>query len=91
MFKPRTATLIVSMALLALVCLPLLAQAQSGKIVGTVRDSNGAAVLGAPITVTNQVTLATRVASVTWLVTVMGAPRTAAPFESRTVPTIFPD
>jgi iron complex outermembrane recepter protein len=60
MFQPRTAVLMVCAALIALSA-PVLAQPATGRIAGTVRDSNGAPVAGAPVTITNQETLATRV------------------------------
>jgi iron complex outermembrane receptor protein len=59
MFQPRMAILMVCAALTTLSATPALAQ--SGKIAGTVRDSNGAPIARAPITITNQETLATRV------------------------------
>ncbi len=58
----RIAILMVCAALIVLSAAPTSAQSPPGKISGTVRDANGAAIGGAPITITNQETLATRVA-----------------------------
>ena len=57
----RIAILMVCAALIVLSASPAFAQSSPGKIAGTVRDANGAAVGGAPVTITNQETLATRV------------------------------
>src|SRR6266849_5219515 len=57
----RIAILMVCAALIVLSAAPTSAQSPPGKIAGTVRDANGAAVGGAPITITNQENLATRV------------------------------
>jgi iron complex outermembrane receptor protein len=60
MFRPRIAIL-VCVALSTLSAVPALAQPAPGKIVGTVRDSNGVPVPATPITITNQETGAKRV------------------------------
>src|SRR5437016_651589 len=57
----RIAILMVCAAFIVLSASPAFAQSPPGKIAGTVRDANGAAVGGAPVTITNQETLATRV------------------------------
>src|SRR5712692_5997906 len=57
----RIAILMVCAALIVLSAAPISAQSPPGRIAGTVRDANGVAVGGAPITITNQETLATRV------------------------------
>src|SRR6266851_465677 len=61
MFQSRIAILIVGAALIVLSAAPASAQSPPGKIAGTVRDANGVAVGGAPVTITNQENLATRV------------------------------
>ena len=62
MLLPRISILMVCVALMTLSATPTFAQPSTGRISGTVRDANGAPIGGAPITITNQVTLATRVA-----------------------------
>ena len=62
MFQLRIAILMVCAVLTTLSATPMPAQSSPGKIAGTVRDANGAAIIGAPITIMNQETLATRVA-----------------------------
>src|SRR5712692_2380747 len=61
MFQPRIAVLMLCAALTTLTATSTLAQG-AGRISGTVRDANGAPLGGAPVTITNQGTLATRVA-----------------------------
>ncbi len=61
MFQPRIAILMVCAALITLSATPTPAQSSPGRIAGTVRDPNGTPIAGAPITITNQETLATRV------------------------------
>jgi hypothetical protein len=46
-------SMLIAFVLLCFYCLPLAAQVESGKVVGAVRDSTGAALAGAKITVTN--------------------------------------
>jgi iron complex outermembrane receptor protein len=53
--------ILVCAALITLSAMPTSAQSSSGRIAGTVRDANGAAVPGAAITITNQETGATQV------------------------------
>jgi len=57
----RIAILMVCAALIVFSAAPTSAQSPPGKIAGTVRDATGAAVGGAPVTITNQENLATRV------------------------------
>ncbi|MGH9366330.1 MAG: carboxypeptidase-like regulatory domain-containing protein, partial [Thermoanaerobaculia bacterium] len=61
MFKPRIGILTVCAALTTLFAVSALAQSPAGRIAGTVRDANGAAIAGATLTITNQETGATRV------------------------------
>jgi iron complex outermembrane recepter protein len=61
MLKPRIAILMACTVLTALPATPISAQAPPGKIAGTVRVASGAPVAGAPITIMNQDTGATRV------------------------------
>jgi iron complex outermembrane receptor protein len=61
MSKPRIAILMACAALTAFAAASISAQAPPGKIVGTVRIASGAPVAGAPITIMNQDTGATRV------------------------------
>jgi iron complex outermembrane receptor protein len=64
MFKPRIGLPMVCLALVVLLAAPVVAQTQTGqagRIVGTVRDTIGTAVGGAPITIKNEETGATRV------------------------------
>ncbi len=60
MFQPRTAIRLVIAVLVTLSAVPILAQ-PSGRITGTVRDTSGAPLAGAAVTITNQLTLATHV------------------------------
>ena len=62
MFQPRVLISFICAAVFVLCVAPMLGQPATGKIAGTVRDANGVAVGGAPITITSQETLATRVA-----------------------------
>src|ERR1700730_9180534 len=61
MLHRRLPILMVCAALIVFSASVTSAQSPSGKIAGTVRDTNGAPIAGAPITITNQETLATRV------------------------------
>jgi iron complex outermembrane receptor protein len=60
-FHPRVAILTVCALLIVLPAMPASAQTAPGKIAGTVRVAAGAPVGGAPVTITNQDTGATRV------------------------------
>jgi len=53
--------MVIALAFLCLHCLPVAAQVESGKVVGAVRDSTGAALAGAKMTVTNVGTNVSRV------------------------------
>jgi len=61
MCKPRWVTRFAWAILIAATTEVAFAQGSGGKIAGTVRDANGAAVGGAPITITNQETGVSRV------------------------------
>ena len=61
MLQPRIAVLLACGALTILLAAPTSAQPSPGKISGTVRVASGAPVAGAPVTVMNQETGATRV------------------------------
>ena len=61
MFRSRM-SLLIGCAALTFAAVAASAQPPTGKIAGTVRDANGALIAGAPVTITNQETLATRVA-----------------------------
>ncbi len=61
MFQPRTAILMVCVALTTLWATPTPAQSSPGKITGTVTDANGAPLARAAVLITNQETRATRV------------------------------
>jgi len=63
MFWPRLATLLVYGVLANLLVMPASAQDQTGTITGVVRDTTGAVVPRAAVTITNQETGATRVVS----------------------------
>ena len=61
MFLRRVVVPLICTLIVAFLPLSALAQPSTGKISGTVRDSGGAPMAGAAITITNQETLATRV------------------------------
>ncbi len=61
MHQPRISILLACGALAALLATPTFAQPSPGKISGTVRVASGAPVAGAPVTIMNQETGATRV------------------------------
>jgi len=61
MLRFRIPTLIAAVAFFVLLSAPAMAQPSTGKIIGTIRDANGAPVPGASVTITNQQTKATRV------------------------------
>jgi len=60
MFQPRSPfTIVCALAIFSFLAAPSFGQPSTGTIAGTVRDANGAPVVGAAITITNQQTGAT--------------------------------
>ena len=61
MIRSRVGLLTACVALITLLAAPTLAQPSTGRITGTVRDTNSVPLAGAAVTITNQETGATRV------------------------------